>query len=100
MTIEPINGVPEVPKSGKVKGRKVEGTPSQSQDNVTISSEARLLQKLEEDIKLANEAIKEVPDVRQEKVNLAKERLESGFYNDKKVINVIAERLSRALGIS
>ena len=93
MTIEPINGIPEIPKADKLKSKKVEKKTGLGQDNVSISSEARFLQKLEEDIKIAKEAIKNQPELRMEKVQQARERLESGFYNDKKVLETIAERL-------
>lgn len=50
----------------------------------------------EQDIKLAWQAIRRAPDIRLDKINLSKERLESGFYLSSQATEKIAENILRA----
>lgn len=50
----------------------------------------------EHDIKLAWQAIRRAPDVRWDKINLAKERLESGFYLSREATEKTLENMLRA----
>jgi anti-sigma28 factor (negative regulator of flagellin synthesis) len=60
-------------------------------DKVEISSEARELHKTLAGLKAA---IKQIPDTREEKINLAKARIEDGTYDRASVIKEVAKSLN------
>jgi flagellar biosynthesis anti-sigma factor FlgM len=85
-----------------VKGKHVttkEGSKLKKIDKVKISSEVKKLQKTLSKLK---SELKTVPDVREEKVQAVKARIESGFYdkeeNIKKIANSIRTAGLRPLG--
>jgi anti-sigma28 factor (negative regulator of flagellin synthesis) len=85
-----------------VKGKPVtpkEDSKLKNVDKVEISSEVKKLQKTLSNLK---SELKNVPDVRGEKVKEVKARMESGFYdkeeNIKKVANSISEAGLRPFG--
>jgi negative regulator of flagellin synthesis FlgM len=98
MSVEHIYGTPEVRRVIKPKQTKRVASSSQAtgkSDKISISDEAKKAQQLEADLRL----VKKAPDIREEKVEQARERLASGYYLKKEVVEKIAERIAQALGI-
>jgi len=60
------------------------------QDKVSISSDAGKSSSAEALVKARANAL---PEIREEKINVAKERIESGHYNTPEFSNELAERL-------
>jgi anti-sigma28 factor (negative regulator of flagellin synthesis) len=71
----------------EVRRKRAAATPA-AQDAVNISSEARVASNI---VQFA-EAIKNLPDIRQERVQQARENLERGSYRDPAVVGIVAER--------
>ncbi len=63
-------------------------------DKVEISDEVQGLQKTLSDLKAE---LKKVPDVRHEKVNEAKIRVESGFYDKRETIEKVASEIKKTI---
>lgn len=98
MAIGPISPGParieEVKEASKI--RKIE-RESTSTDKISISEEALRAQRLERDKRVALEVINSLPETREDKVNLAKERLKSGFYESTNVKEVLVGKLGEIL---
>lgn len=77
--------------TNKVVNRKtVNSTAEIKKDSVDISNEAKIRAEVEK----YKSIIKNTPDVRKEKIDQVKERLQSEYYNSKKVYEDIASKLS------
>lgn len=80
---------------GKITKKKTSTIQaSQKKDSLNISPEAKLLSEVN---KYKSVIKKEVPDVRQDKVQQAKDRLKKGFYSSQKVYDSLSENLSQFL---
>ena len=64
-------------------------------DNVQISDEAR---KLAEEQRI-QDTLKNAPDVREDRIAEVKAKLESGAYDNEEVMNNVAEKLMKVLGL-
>ncbi|MHC4182339.1 MAG: flagellar biosynthesis anti-sigma factor FlgM [Planctomycetota bacterium] len=100
--MEKIGDSQTLKKHEGVKGKPVapqEDSKLNNVDRVEISSEVKKLQKTLSNLK---SELKNVPDVRGEKMKEVKARMESGFYDKeesiKKVANSISEAGLRPLG--
>lgn len=82
------------------KGRNAD-TPavSQNNDKVEISSEARKLQDTQGLQAAASRLIKETPDVREDKIAEARQRILDGFYDQSNISSAIADKLLKEFGI-
>lgn len=89
--IDPLRGVTQETKINKISRREGGG----SSDEVEISEEAR---QLAEAAKI-EEIVRQTPEIREDRVAEVKEKLERGEYNNEEVINVVAERIMKALGL-
>jgi len=77
--------------TNKVVNKKtVNSTAEIKKDSVDISNEAKIRAEVEK----YKSIIKNTPDVRKEKIDQVKERLQSEYYNSKKVYEDIASKLS------
>lgn len=74
MRINGINGVNNVYKTKKANKMYGANAPTTSKDEVTFSSVAKELQ-------VASKEVAKTPDVRMEKVNDIKARMDAGTYN-------------------
>ena len=81
---EGVKGNPVTPK---------EDSKLKNVDKVEISSEVKKLQKTLSNLKTE---LKSVPDVRSEKVEEVKARMESGFYDKEENIRNVADSISEA----
>jgi len=94
--IQGINGVPEPtperPATARDR-RRVEGQAPESRDGVEISPEAKEAANVQ---RLADLA-KNEPDIRADRVAVAKERLERGEYKDLNVLRQVARELMKYL---
>jgi flagellar biosynthesis anti-sigma factor FlgM len=101
--IQGLGGVPE-PKSGgpaKVRSERESETrtlnsttaSSSSEDNVSISSEAQVAAEV---ARLVNASRTET-DVRSDRVEAARARIEQGSYKDPEVVSQLADRLLKYL---
>lgn len=64
---------------------------SDAQDQVQISSEARMASNIVQ----FKEAVNSLPDIRQERVEAARQNIERGYYRNREAVQVVAERLSK-----
>ncbi len=74
-----INYTPQISKTMKTYGKKTgkaqaAKTPRLNSDKIDISSSSK-------DVNLASKAIKDLPDVRMEKISAIKEELDNGTYH-------------------
>ena len=85
--IHPIKKLEKDAAPVKVEGK---GDASSASDTVEISKEA---QDLEKTVKSLRTELNKIPDVRAEKVEAARNRIQKGFYDTKEVIKETAEIL-------
>lgn len=97
--VEGIGGVPD-PKSDRtsgVSGRRDANAPADSEgrkgDGVVISSEAQAAARLTEILA----ATANQPDIRQERVDAARQAIERGDYRDPEIVSQVASRIERLL---
>jgi|GEM_PF-1115541 anti-sigma28 factor (negative regulator of flagellin synthesis) len=76
--------------------RKEKQTDSVRKDRVELSPEARNLQQQKDLVELASARLREIPDIRQAKVEEVKGKVASGFYNDEQVIRDVAAHMARS----
>lgn len=102
--IQGLGGIPE-PKSGgpaKVRGDRESETrtlssttaSSSSEDNVSISSEAQVAAEVARLVQSARTNT----DVRADKVEAARARIEQGSYKDPEVVSQVADRILKYIG--
>jgi|YelNatPaOPRAMG01_1025707.scaffolds.fasta_scaffold14822_6 anti-sigma28 factor (negative regulator of flagellin synthesis) len=92
-SVDSIRGIDNNSKVNKVS-RKTDEVKDFN-DKAEISLEAK--QKLEE--AKINSILKNTSDIREDKVKEVKEKLQNGEYDREEVINVVAERIMKALGL-
>lgn len=80
-------------KVSKVNHREDSSTPGQ--DDVRISEEAKRLAEEQRIQSLVNSA----PDIREDRVAEVKAKLESGAYDNPEVLDNVAEKLLKVLGL-
>ncbi len=86
----------EQPKSGlKPKAGK-----EKSIDKVDVSGISKQSEKTNRLFRIAKAKIQNVPDVRYDKIQAAKEKIENGMYNRPEVMSVLAEKLAKNPEIS
>jgi len=82
------------------KGRKTEPTPAkQAGDKVEISSEAKKLQDSSNLNSIASKTIKDSPEVREDKIDEVRQKINDGFYDESDVSSVLADKLLKEFGI-
>ena len=94
--MEKVGDSQTLKKQEGVKGKLVtpkEDSKLKNVDKVEISSEVKKLQKTLSNLKTE---LKSVPDVRSEKVEEVKARMESGFYDKEENIRNVADSISEA----
>lgn len=97
MIVNPITLTPKVAEVNGVNPKEIE-TLSTIADKVSISSNAKEIQQERIQTKeLAKKIIAAVPDIRQEKVSEAIERLNTMPKDE--VINTVAKRMAKIIGI-
>ena len=76
---------------------KREGTKSDAvakkSDKASLSSEARSVGALSADIRVLSARVAAEPDIRVDKVEQVREKIENGFYNSEEFAEQLAERL-------
>jgi len=75
----------------EVRRKRAAATPASAQDAVSISSEARQASNIVQ----FSEAVKRLPDIRQERVDAARENMEKGTYRANEIVRMVAERVSK-----
>ncbi|MEW5768681.1 MAG: flagellar biosynthesis anti-sigma factor FlgM [bacterium] len=97
--IEPIFRLPEIQKLIKPEGEKrTERASAKGGDEIVISSGARKAQRLQRDVSIAQTAANSAPDVRQDRVAEAREKLENGAYLEEQIAEAIAEKIVQGMG--
>jgi anti-sigma28 factor (negative regulator of flagellin synthesis) len=91
--IDNVRGIDNNSKINKIVKKDNEST--QVPDSADISVEAK---QLAEEAKI-RETMAKTPDVREDKIQQAKEKLQNGAYNKEEVMNTVAERLMKVLGL-
>lgn len=67
-------------------------------DEITISDAAREMHQQEKEITLAKKSVDgATQDLRQERIEEAKKRLQSGFYNQKEIIEAVAGKIVKSV---
>jgi anti-sigma28 factor (negative regulator of flagellin synthesis) len=96
MEIRGVDNVRGIDNNSKInKIVKKDSDSVQVPDSADISKEAK---QLAEEAKI-RETMARVPDIREDKVQEAKEKLQNGSYNKEEVMNTVAERLMKVLGL-
>ncbi len=94
MTIErlgPVDPIQQYNKSDKVnKPQK-----TQSADSITVSDEAKLRSEIMQAIEMA----RDVPDIRQDRVEEVRAKLQDPSYIDDRVVDMVADEILSAFGI-
>ena len=80
----------------KTKTEAAASSPS-TRDTVSISPQAKSLQQVQTEVRIAKDALKSVPDVREGVLEEVSSRIRSGYYNSSEFRNALAERLSGPL---
>jgi hypothetical protein len=93
MLIDTINKVRSVFIPNPDRKEKIEPARKDLSDTVIISREGRERVEREKAVGKAREIVVNTPDIREEKVDTAKNRMESGFYNRKEVIDETSKRV-------
>jgi len=83
------------------KGRAPEPAPVQTpgSDKVEISVEARKLQDTQNATAAALNAVKNTPDVREDKIAEVRQKIVEGFYNQSNIATVLADKLLKEFGL-
>jgi len=79
-------------KADKTSSKTKSETTSQS-DNADLSSQARKLQETERILRFALERLEQFDEVRQEKLDVASERLDSDYYSSEEVDAAISDKI-------
>ena len=94
-----------VTPAGKPKGierkgvkRKVETIPVKNGDKVQISTKARGMQESQSVVKTGVTALKNYPDVREDRIQEVREKIQQGYFSSKEVKEGLAEKLLQNLG--
>lgn len=95
MEIRGVDGVNRVDNNSKLNKVNKKNETSSANDVADISSEAKQMA----DIQKAKVAVDKAPDVRQDKIEEVKAKLESGAYDNEEVMKTVAERIMKALGL-
>ena len=95
MEIRGVDGINRVDNNSKINKVSKKNETSSSSDVAEISSEAKQMA----DIQKAKVAVDKSPDVRQDKIEEVKAKLESGAYDNEEVMNKVAEKIMKALGL-
>jgi flagellar biosynthesis anti-sigma factor FlgM len=66
-------------------------------DTPTISTKAAELSKSTADISAVTSQIAQLPDIRADKVQAAREKIASGYYESADVIEVLADKMARSV---
>ncbi len=96
MEIRGIDGMRGIDNNSKINNyAKKNSTSATSADTAEISTEAK---QLAEEAKLRS-ILDKTPDVRQDKIDEVKAKLQNGDYNNEEIMNVVAEKLMKVLGL-
>lgn len=95
MTIDrvgPVNSNYNVNKTDKTS----KTVKTQSGDSIAISSDAKTMG----EVYKATEQVKLAPDIRQDRIDEIKRKLEDPSYIDEKVVELVAEKVMDTFGLS
>jgi negative regulator of flagellin synthesis FlgM len=95
MEIRNINNVRGIENNKLNNVNRDNVSRSSERDDVQISAEAR---KLAEEKKI-QDMLRNAPDVREDRIAEVKAKLESGAYDTEEVLNDVAEKLMKVLGL-
>ena len=96
MDIRGINGINPIDNNKKLnKASSKIQQQKRGNDKVQISEEAR---KLAEEQKI-QKALENAPDIRKDKIAEVKAKMANGEYDKPEVLNSVAEKLMKALGL-
>jgi len=96
MEINGLGGIRPIDNTNKLNKVNLKSDSLGSgSDKLEISEEAKKLAELSKYQQVVNTA----PDVREEKLAEVKAKLESGAYNNEEVMNAVAEKLMKVLGL-
>ncbi len=96
MNIRGINGVNHIDSNNKInKSVRKESLYGVGNDDLKISDEAR---KLAEEAKVRS-LVEKSPDIREDKIKEVKAKMEQGAYDNEDVMNTVAEKLMKVLGL-
>lgn len=88
MTIHEVGSVNQIPKYNSTN-KNVKASYTSETDSISVSSEARALGELYQ----TAEAVRLSDDIRMDKVEAAKKRLESADFANETTINAVADKL-------
>jgi len=95
--VEGASHLHRVDKKSSQRGtKKGEAT----QDRVEISAEGRALLKTQYTVELVKARLRELPDVRQERIREVNERIREGYYSREDVRRATVDRILETYGLS
>jgi len=99
MRIEGITG-PIGAELQKVSGAKTQEKPKPATrgDSVSLSSKAKDLSS-SSDVSAVRSHIEALPDIRQEKIQAAREKIASGYFNSPEFADKLADKLLKDFGL-
>jgi hypothetical protein len=99
MVVNPVTLTPKVPEVNGVKPQEIDNEAVVA-DKVSISSKAREIQQERIQTKeLTKKVIAAAPDIREDRVSEVIERLNNHSVKDDEVVNTVAERMAKMMGI-
>ncbi|MDI6736844.1 MAG: hypothetical protein QME42_11765 [bacterium] len=99
MIVNPITLTPQISEINGVKSQEIENDALLS-DKVSISSKAREIQQERIGVKeLAKRVISATPDIRTSNVSEAIQRVKNQSVPEEEVINTVAQRMAKMMGL-
>lgn len=99
MVVNPVTLTPKVAEVNGVKHQEVD-KESVVADKVSISSKAKEIQQERLQTKeLAKKVIVATPDIREDRVSAVIQRLNNPSVQEDEVVNTVAERMAKMIGI-
>lgn len=95
LEINRIGGTPDPTRIERedLQRKRAASSAQTTQDAVSISTEARTASNIVQ----FSEAVKNLPDIRQERVEQARKNIEQGTYRVYEIVEMVAERISRQI---
>ncbi len=82
------------------KNEKTSATQKISGDRSELSAKGQRLNETKAQIESINTSLAAIPEIREDKVEEVREKIESGYYNSKEFIDKLADKMLNDLGMT
>lgn len=96
MEIDKVNSVNNIYKTEQTSKTKKTNSKLSSNDNVSLSNEAKKASEISSYIEMVNSS----PDVREDRIAEIKEKLANNAYSSEQITEQLADRIAQSLGIN